>query len=132
MKPIPYYTAKIPEYSGCYIFRDGDLVLYVGMAQNLKKRFVVSNHRNIRIIEIFYPLATVEFVPCPLDQLRDKERELIKKLDPMLNKRHSITDKYFSNIGKYKRRVYEWATRRIGSAYERITKYLNTLEIPAS
>lgn len=130
MKPTPYYTATAPEYPGCYIFRDGDLVLYVGMAQNLKKRFVVSNHRNIRIIEIFYPLATVEFIPCPKDQLRDKERELIKKLNPLLNQRHSITEKYFSNIGRYKRHVYEWATRRIGSAYDRIIRYMNSLEIP--
>lgn len=131
MKPVPYITAEIPNTHGCYIFRDGDVVLYVGMTTNYQKRFIVSNHRAIRWIEIFYPLATVEFVSCQIEQLRETESSLIKKLDPVLNRKNAFPCyANMSDVNLYKIRVYEHATRRISDVFKRITRYMNALEIP--
>lgn len=134
MKRTPWINAKVPEISGCYIFRDGDLVLYVGESININKRLRPGWHQKLYQIEVFFPLATVEFVPCPVSELHQRERELIAKLKPVLHGTTSgfLRGKYFSPVGLHKRHVYDVVARRVSSAYERITKYLNNLELPTN
>ncbi len=79
-------VSKEYETSGVYIFyaENGDC-LYVGSSINMRRR--VMNHNLRKIID----MDRVEYIPCPISQLRDKEEEIVFAKRPKLNSANSIS-----------------------------------------
>lgn len=86
--------AVVPETSGVYLFALVDvgvsvsdhatgLVGYVGMSKNLLKR--VSAHPTKRKIEKLGVYIRVYFLTAPADEIRDLERDLIRRFNPAWN-----------------------------------------------
>lgn len=85
-------TASLLNGPGCYVVRDGERVLYVGMALNISTRWNIhepkrGQHHRKYFFDKYYPGATIECVPCDRNELRNKERSLIKELKPVMNNR---------------------------------------------
>lgn len=86
-KRQPLFTATLPLASGCYIVRNNDLVIYVGMSKCLHNRWFHkdSRHHMHYFMEEYFPDATIEYILYPESDISERERELIKKLKPIVN-----------------------------------------------
>lgn len=86
-KRQPLFTAILPSSSGCYIVRSGERVVYVGMSTCLVARWFTKDAKHHRhdFIKEYFPDATIQYILCPQHNLKEKERELIRKLKPIMN-----------------------------------------------
>ena len=79
--------SQLPKKSGVYIFlrrdidqKKEDKILYVGMSISISKR--IESHNIIPLIKDFFQIWFKEY---PKEQIREIERELIKKYNPPFN-----------------------------------------------
>lgn len=88
--------APLPNGPGIYLlvlatWRDGVLnhqILYVGMSRNVANRF--KGHEVKKICQKVFKddYIKVYFKQCPIDDLRTRERKLIKQFNPPYNLQH--------------------------------------------
>ena len=82
-----YILNQFPKNkSGCYIIRNGSVVLYVGQSKNLRKRWY--EHHNKNFVEVNFPKATVQIVLCSQSELIETEERLISELKPVMNNKY--------------------------------------------
>ena len=77
------YLFTITDMSYSKPMKWGGLVAYVGMSKNLSKR--VSAHPTKRKIDKLDLSLKVWFLPACADQIRDLERDLIRRFNPPWN-----------------------------------------------
>ena len=76
-------TKKLPACSGIYIAELGGEVLYIGKAENLKKRWG-QHHRKAQLMSLGEDV-TLYWMQCDQADLDSTERAMITHLRPVLN-----------------------------------------------
>jgi len=83
------YRLVVPETSGVYLFFDLRGPLYVGKADNLRRRFCnhFDSHNQQLTTALEFPVGTVRFlwVQVPSTELATTEAQIIEELCPICN-----------------------------------------------
>lgn len=89
---VPYdddYRLAVPESSGIYLFFDWRGPLYIGQANNLRRRFCshFETHNQHLAKAFVNPVGVIQFAWCevPIQDLAKVESRLINELCPICN-----------------------------------------------
>lgn len=76
---------QLPKTSGLYIVKQRELIVYVGVAENLRKRW--KNHHRTPEIAALGDGVEIHYLEMPHEQAASIELATIKELRPQLNRR---------------------------------------------
>ena len=90
---------RLPEISGIYLVYNADTCIYIGQSKNIKRRW--RSHHRLKQINSMYPESYIVWIRAKVYELDALERDFIKNIDPLLNRKRIIREVFFRpNPGK--------------------------------